>query len=110
MTNLIKENKMLTVIIAALVGGGGITTFGYVVDRPAMVSEIIPIFEQSQENRLHLLIIQRADIRKRLWFLEDKISEKGINEDRKTRLWELRNEYDRLENEIARIVKEGDKL
>jgi hypothetical protein len=101
---------MWTGIIAAIVGGGGLTAVGITVDRPALVSEMQQVAEQSVENQIAILIIQRADIQKRIWHLEDRIIESGITDDRKQRLWELRTEYERLEEEIADLLYTGDGL
>ena len=97
-------------IIATIVGGGGLTTVGIIVDRPAMFSELQTIAEQSVENAVAILIIQRADIQKRIWRVEDLIIEGGMTEDRKQRLWELRNEYDRLERQISELLYDGSEL
>ena len=102
--------KMIGSIIAILVSIGGAGTYGIIVDRPAMMSEMIPVAEQSIENLLALLIIQRADIQHRLWFLQDKIEADELTESRRQRLWELENEYERLDNAIQELLLNGTEL
>ena len=101
---------MIGSVIAILASVTGLSTYGIVVDHPVMMSQMSPVAEQSIENYLAILVIQRSDIQKRIWHLEDVIIEHGMNQDRKTRLWELRNEYERLEIEIANILYDGEDL
>ena len=104
------DKKMISIIVAALVGTGGITTVGIVIDRPAMFSELQTVAEQSVENLLAILLWQRADIQKRIWFLQDRIEEVGLTDSRRQRLWELETEYDRLDNAIEELLIGGTEL
>ena len=101
---------MIGSIIAILVSVTGAGTYGIVVDHPVMMSQMTPIAEQSLDNYLAILIIQRSDIQRRIWFLEDRITEGGLTESRRQRLWELRNEYNRLERAISELLSNGDQL
>ena len=101
---------MWSLIATGVAATGGLTAVGITVDRPALVSEMQQVAEQSVENQIAILIIQRADIQKRIWHLEDRIIDDGMTDDRKQRLWELRTEYERLEEEIVDLLYTGDGL
>ena len=102
--------KMIASLIAVIASVAGAGTYGVVVDRPAMFSELQAVADQSTENLLALLVIQRSDIQNRIWFLEDRIGESGMTDERKQRLWELRNEYTRLERAISALLTKEDEI
>ena len=98
---------MWTAIIAAIVGGGGLTTVGVIVDRPALFSEVQLAMEQSTENKLAIFLILQQAVRDEIWELEDRIEDKGMTPERKQRLRELEVEYDRLEDEVSQFLYDG---
>ena len=94
-------------IIAAIVGGGSLTTAGSVIDRPALFSEVQLAMEQSTENKLAIFLILQQAVRDEIWELEDRIEDKGMTPERKQRLRELEVEYDRLEDEVSQFLYDG---
>ena len=99
----ISENKMVTAIIAALLGGGGLTAV-IELDRPAMQSDVLIVMEQSIENQLDILHIQLKFLREAIWEMEDRIELHGLTPERKQRLRELQVEFDFIQEEIDFVV------
>ena len=96
---------MLTAIIAAIVGGGGLTAIGINVDRPALHSEVQLVATQTYLNQLDILYIHLQAIRDEIWELEDRIEDKGMTQERKDRMRQLEVEYDETDTKINLILK-----
>ena len=96
---------MWTGIIAAIVGGGGLTAVGITVDRPALQSEVQVVMEQSIENKVDILYINLKAKRAELWELEDRIEDKGVTPERRDRLRQLEVELEDIQREIDFITE-----
>ena len=99
---------MLSAVIATLVGGTGLAGYGNFVDRPAMISEVQVVMEQSVENQIDILHIVLKGVRDELWKLQDRIEDKGMTPERRDRLRQLEVDLEDIQREID-LITEFDK-
>ena len=104
----ISENKMITAIVAALIGGGGLSVAGIELDVPAMKSDVQIVMEQSVENQLDILHIQLKFLREAIWEMEDRIEAHGLTAERKQRLRNLQVEFEFIQLEIEIVLGKFD--